>query len=807
MKDSTLDTLDAFLTEEMPGDRQDISEIDKLLLDVRLVYATVFDQRTAWPYQIVKDTTQHPPTSLSHSTTAMILAALLHLDGRLSTPEEKAAPQWSSAWAENDLPDEDRSIIHRSRANIDIASALLLAEIFEAQPTGPAPGAPATTPSTPTAAPATGTSKDNKLSMVSHSYGLNDVFTLAWVAEVSKADWTGPSSEAAKTWGRVSQLCLALANDKWNASKQFTNLTALFDPKTVDPESTSRPVEHAFPALKLVQTIRRIGGNKHGALPECYPYFERVLHQQLSFSAIPDSRFDPAELMFCLEGMLQCQRNTVDRALFDRVISVLTSVQSENAFWRPVKPFLATEQGFALFPVSVEVANSLLRSCAIFDQDSALQATYSSRCIPLARRYWQWLRARTVRFRLEPFSSDRDLVGWHSEHVNEPTKIHLWETSQVIEFLLSFRNLLRSHIARTALIKSRFATVLQPRKEWDEDQEPVRMLGERLCVFKRIREEFIEPHLREPRNAPRSMLLYGPPGTGKTRVADSIAKALNRRLITITVSDFLASGGAQVEARAKDIFQVLMYQPPCVVLFDEIDHFLLNRDSDRYTKQETIFQFMTPGMLTKLSELRNRGAVLFVVATNYEERIDPAIKRPGRIDHRYLLLPSDGHSRRGMLEKLASKSSEPAGQLTVFDKRMDEPAWKKLVDASLFLGWNDIKTAVATIENGSQNFDAFETLLRDYPRITLLGTYTSRLSTEGGQETAISEFLCLVALSLESSRAFEERELLAIRAARKLLGVPVQKITPNIVRKYAPDLNSSGADSVAKALREVTAAL
>ena len=37
-------------------------------------------------------------------------------------------------------------------------------------------------------------------------------------------------------------------------------------------------------------------------------FFESSLYDQLSFSAIPDSRFDAAELIFCLEGLLLCGR-------------------------------------------------------------------------------------------------------------------------------------------------------------------------------------------------------------------------------------------------------------------------------------------------------------------------------------------------------------------------------------------------------------------------------------------------------------------------------------------------------------------
>jgi SpoVK/Ycf46/Vps4 family AAA+-type ATPase len=60
---------------------------------------------------------------------------------------------------------------------------------------------------------------------------------------------------------------------------------------------------------------------------------------------------------------------------------------------------------------------------------------------------------------------------------------------------------------------------------------------------------------------------------------------------------------------------------------------------------------MTPGMLTKLNNLRNKQRVIFILATNYAYRIDPAIRRTGRIDEKYLLLPPDERAREQMLRK------------------------------------------------------------------------------------------------------------------------------------------------------------
>jgi hypothetical protein len=143
-------------------------------------------------------------------------------------------------------------------------------------------------------------------------------------------------------------------------------------------------------------------------------FFDSLLHEQLSFSSIPDSRFDPAELAFCLEGLLICARESVDPVLFRRVVDVLAANQETSAYWRPTRPFKAEDTGEVMLPLSVEGANSLLRSVEIMDSKK-LYGTFAAIALPMFRRFWQWLRARKV----ELTFAQSACVGWHSEHINE----------------------------------------------------------------------------------------------------------------------------------------------------------------------------------------------------------------------------------------------------------------------------------------------------------------------------------------------------------------------------------------------------
>lgn len=410
-------------------------------------------------------------------------------------------------------------------------------------------------------------------------------------------------------------------------------------------------------------------------------FFEGSLHDQLSYSSILDSRFDPAELMFSLEGMLLCRDQLVDADLLARIMEVLQQKQQESAHWRPSQPVYATSRGETMVPISVEGANSLLRSFSLVSKRKDF-ACFAETCTAMMRRFWHWLRARSVQ--VDPY------FGWHSDHLNDLNLIHVWVTSQVVEFMLDYRALLQRHVAEQTLSLSRVKVEepvplrIQLNLEHDPDwtkvvevREPVRTLGRNYRIFERIGDDFVRSWIsRNPENF--SMLLYGPPGTGKTALARLVAGALDFPLISLSVSDFLGSGGTRIEARAKAIFQMLGLQSNSVSLYDEIDSFLLDRDSVHYRAQDTVFQFLTPGMLTKIHDLRDAGKSIFIIATNYETRIDPAIKRSGRVDRKYLLLPPDKERRIEMASRGAA---------------VEDGTSSEIAKHSLYLGFTEIKSA------------------------------------------------------------------------------------------------------------------
>jgi len=260
------------------------------------------------------------------------------------------------------------------------------------------------------------------------------------------------------------------------------------------------------------------------------------------------------------------------------------------------------------------------------------------------------------------------------------------------------------------------------------------------------------------------MLLYGPPGTGKSKIAEVLAEALGFSLLTVTPSDFITAGGEAVEARAKAIFQVLQEQTDLVVLFDEVDNLLLDRDSKFYREQGDIFKLLTPGMLTKLNGLARRRRVVLIVATNYYERIDRAIKRPGRIDARYLVLPPDQAQRGAFLRTVVDGWDRiPGAKRTQIEQATVRFTYQELYDL-----WAYVVRRRSTTQSKKLEQALLEAIEQVRPIITL-GAYTARLGMEGVPGEAKSE---TSADTLE--RAWEEFALLAYLELEALGKLPDQ---------------------------------
>ncbi|HEY0163846.1 MAG TPA: hypothetical protein VGB39_00565, partial [Sphingomicrobium sp.] len=292
------ETLEDYLAGDYHQDMDDIREIEETLEAVQNVFIHSH-QDGRWPYERRAGKPADPPLRPSHGTQAMIAAALGKMTGQCTMPG-------------NDL------------ARVDFKLAALL-------PTAQKKGVECLIESIESATLKSGT------------FGDNDPVTLSHVAELIRGlDGAFERSTATKLWenirGAEDALGMAIGLDPASSAELLPNLpdfqSDLRAPSQA-PATARKPdyVTNAFVPLRIVRSAHSLAAAEtsspktaaslpplNGSQFDRYrKYFESTLYDQLSFSAIPDSRFDAAELIFCLEGLLLCGRQTVDDRVFEHV--------------------------------------------------------------------------------------------------------------------------------------------------------------------------------------------------------------------------------------------------------------------------------------------------------------------------------------------------------------------------------------------------------------------------------------------------------------------------------------------------------
>ena len=646
-------------------EKAELAEVLSLIKKVIPLYDNVFLKKY-WPYRAQNNEKLHhyKKGKYSISTNAMIMAMLISVREKIGFSNEKDS----------------------IKENIDAAKEEYFSKVL---------------------------SKDTFASS-SESYGENDPLNLFWAHILFKG------SKKDKFISSIND-CIENKVCKNNKPVSLCKLLKLNNGSSIQA--------HSFIALYAYRCAI-LAGIEDKIKEVYFDFFELRLHQNLSFKSIPDSRFDPAELVFCLEGMLLSKKSSVSDEILHRVFEVLGEAQDTTPCWRPVNPIYAFPQGQIFLPLSIEVGMSLLNIFEKIDSDSKPQS-YFAKYLPMLQRYFRWLKAqeKTVSFLKE----DRKrkgifepcaVYGWESEHVGDEGVIHIWQTALILDYLASYAKRLKWHIAKQYLISSGLSVVYgddveKCKKCFFETSNPfsnqLSISNVRYNVPMYVFENFIakKKHENEGFNcccseelksfvaseSSYSLLLYGPPGTGKSFFTKKIAQCLNWKHITITPSDFLANGSAEIEVRAKGIFSCLMEQENAVILFDEIDQFILDRDSKRYDAQSDVFKLLTPGMLPKFQELRENAKCIFVIATNYAERIDPAIVRLGRIDIKIPLLPPDWKKRKAICLDFFDELREK-GKLK---SEYTDSDCDMIADHTPLSSWKELTTLLKKVSAEKQN--------------------------------------------------------------------------------------------------------
>jgi SpoVK/Ycf46/Vps4 family AAA+-type ATPase len=141
------------------------------------------------------------------------------------------------------------------------------------------------------------------------------------------------------------------------------------------------------------------------------------------------------------------------------------------------------------------------------------------------------------------------------------------------------------------------------------------------------------------------LLMYGPPGCGKTYLARALAGELKAAFISVQITDILDQMVGSSERNVRELFLAARRAAPCVLFFDEVDALGQRRSQTRNSAlRGTINQ-----LLTELDGVEQDNDGVFVLAaTNQPWDVDPALRRPGRLDRTVLILPPDEEAREAI---------------------------------------------------------------------------------------------------------------------------------------------------------------
>lgn len=142
--------------------------------------------------------------------------------------------------------------------------------------------------------------------------------------------------------------------------------------------------------------------------------------------------------------------------------------------------------------------------------------------------------------------------------------------------------------------------------------------------------EFIKhPEWYSDRGIPyrRGYLLHGPPGCGKSSFITALAGELERAICVLNLSE-----RSLTDDRLNHLLAVAPQQS--IILLEDIDAAFVSREESSQVKAayDGLNRVTFSGLLNCLDGVASTEARILFMTTNYLERLDPALVRPGRVD-------------------------------------------------------------------------------------------------------------------------------------------------------------------------------
>jgi hypothetical protein len=178
---------------------------------------------------------------------------------------------------------------------------------------------------------------------------------------------------------------------------------------------------------------------------------------------------------------------------------------------------------------------------------------------------------------------------------------------------------------------------------------------------------------------PPATILEGPPGCGKTVSVERLVTFLGWPQFTVEANSIASPYIHETSRKVAQLFRAAMEAAPSVLVIDEMDAFLSERDAGASGQHhvEEVAEFL------RLIPEAIKAGVLVIGLTNRIDVIDPAMLRRGRFDHVIRVDFANGGEMLDLLRTLLDKAPVAADvDLDAYARRL---AGRPLSDASFLV--------------------------------------------------------------------------------------------------------------------------